>query len=63
MKEDEEERSSDGAENARRAQKKADSRASKNGKAEFEDGRTVDRSKLSKEEALEQATQERPAAH
>ncbi|PZM81467.1 MAG: hypothetical protein DKT66_19855 [Candidatus Melainabacteria bacterium] len=60
------ERSSDGAENARRAREKADSRQTKNSKnVNPEDhslDRSVDRSKESKEAALEKMTEQRPGA-
>lgn len=60
------ERSSDGAENARRAREKADSRPVRNNKkSDPEDrslDRSIDRSKESKEAALEKMTEQRPGA-
>jgi len=52
----------EGAENARRAREKADRRPTKTSKKADPQDRPVDRSKESKEAALEKITQNRPGA-
>jgi len=49
----------EGAENAERAKEKADSRPARSSKKLNQDGRAIDRSKESKEAALETVEQER----